>query len=117
MKDKNYYQSKFDQSPSKTFNSQAKPKSKSNQNLNQSFTHSIPQNDDDNTVRLIFKTDASMRNTSWGQKRYAFLFDRQRLLLKSLYEIRRCRINNRDVKKNLSFHIFLLLISYIDLRL
>jgi hypothetical protein len=32
-----------------------------------------------------------------NKKRMPSLFEQQRLILKSLYEIRRCRINNRDV--------------------
>lgn len=52
---------------------------------------------EENTVRLVIKPDPISGNSSLARKRYASLFDKQRLILKSLYEIRRCRINNRDV--------------------
>lgn len=51
---------------------------------------------DENTVRLIIKGEV-IKSATWAKNRYTNLFDRQRLILKSLYEIRRCRINNRDV--------------------
>ena len=53
-------------------------------------------NMDDNTVRVIIKGEV-LDSAVWAKKKYANLFDRQRLILKSLYEMRRCRINNRDV--------------------
>jgi len=51
---------------------------------------------DDNTVKVIVKGDV-LDSATWAKKKYSNLFDRQRLILKSLYDIRRCRINNRDV--------------------
>lgn len=52
---------------------------------------------DENMVRLVIKPDTTSTNPALARKRYATLFDKQRLILKSLYEIRRNRINNRDV--------------------
>jgi hypothetical protein len=50
----------------------------------------------DEMVRLIVKTD-DMKDEAWMKRRYANLFEKQRLVLKSLYEIRRNRINNRSI--------------------
>ena len=52
---------------------------------------------EDNTVKVIIKGDV-IDSVTWAKKIYSNLFDRQRLVLKSLYDIRRCRINNRDVR-------------------
>jgi hypothetical protein len=35
-----------------------------------------------------------------SKKRYADLYEAQRLILRSLYELRRCVIHNRNVGKN-----------------
>ena len=56
------------------------------------------ENEDENShmVKLIIKTEPMDGNTN----NYQSLFERQRLLLKSLYEIRRSRLNNRSVSSN-----------------
>jgi len=51
---------------------------------------------EDNSVKVIVKGDV-LDSATWARKKYSNLYDRQRLVLKSLYDIRRCRINNRDV--------------------
>jgi len=51
---------------------------------------------EDNSVKVIVKGDV-LDTATWARKKYSNLYDRQRLVLKSLYDIRRCRINNRDV--------------------
>jgi hypothetical protein len=54
------------------------------------------QKGNENVVRLIFKSETNDSPNMW-KKKYGNMFERQRLILKSLYEIRRLRINNRDV--------------------
>jgi hypothetical protein len=63
----------------------------------ETFEETMPNGgeNDEQLVKLIIKSaePADFIN----QKNYHNLFDRQRLLLKSLYEIRRSRLNNRSV--------------------
>ena len=74
-------------------------------NNNNNTNTSTFSNYDDSIVKLVIKGDEQNEtNTSNNnlrdansKKRMPSLFEQQRLILKSLYEIRRCRINNRDV--------------------
>lgn len=52
----------------------------------------IHLNEDDALIRLIFKNKESPKKKSMT------LFEKQRLVLKSLYDIRRSRLNNLDVR-------------------
>ncbi len=63
--------------------------------------------EEESIVKLIIKNDdlfgrypAALHDQSGqtARKKIPNMFEQQRLILKSLYEIRRCRINNRDVK-------------------
>lgn len=76
---------------------------------NQEITN-FTQNDD-NMVRLVIKQNDS-KSFLTEKKNYGCLFDQQRLVLKSLYEIRRCRINNRDVCQLNFYHSFFNFISF-----
>jgi hypothetical protein len=78
----------------KKYNS--KPSRSTNAQRANTFSYPSFDYNDDNTVRLIVKSDGT-KSALQTRGRYASLFDRQRLVLKSLYDIRRCRINNRDV--------------------
>ena len=60
--------------------------------------------EEDNMVRVIIRNDEFTSPGRNGFKRYGNAFDRQRLILRSLYDIRRSRINNRDV--SFSFFAF-----------
>lgn len=80
--------------------SQQKKSSKSNQELDNTNQSGIYENDwieEENMVRIILKTDPIYDVPS--KKKFGAPFDQQRLILKSLYEIRRNRINNRDVRR------------------
>ncbi len=76
-----------------------------NDSVNNNNNASTFSNYDDPIVKLVIKEDEQNEtNTSNNnlrdansKKRMPSLFEQQRLILKSLYEIRRCRINNRDV--------------------
>jgi hypothetical protein len=54
--------------------------------------HDVSKECTDN-IKLIIKSNGSVEDKA----KYTNLFDRRRLLLRSLYEIRRSRINNRNV--------------------
>jgi hypothetical protein len=73
-----------------------KEKSSLNSKTNDEMTGDESQQGDENVVRLIFKSETNDSPNMW-KKKYGNMFERQRLILKSLYEIRRLRINNRDV--------------------
>ncbi|RMZ96149.1 hypothetical protein BpHYR1_015922, partial [Brachionus plicatilis] len=62
---------------------------------------------EDSIVRLVIKPN-DFKSNLMGKKNYGSLFDQQRLVLKSLYEIRRCRINNRDIVINSELNNLLL---------
>jgi hypothetical protein len=63
----------------------------------ENFEEAMPNGgeNDEQLVKLIIKSAEPVDFVN--QKNYHSLFDRQRLLLKSLYEIRRSRLNNRSV--------------------
>ena len=106
MTDKNlfHFQAKNKQiqpaSDSLVTSSRNRLRERSNLNRNSSYSN------DDETVRLIIKPD-EIRSYNLAKKNYGSLFDQQRLILKSLYEIRRCRINNRDVCLRIEIFFFL----------
>jgi hypothetical protein len=59
-------------------------------------------------VKLVIKSDESV--DVGGKAKQAVFFDRRRILLKSIYDIRRSRINNREVNRldvSVDFHLHL----------
>ncbi len=57
--------------------------------------HELDLDGEENTVKLIFEEDDLMSPNF--TKKYISLYERQQLILKSLYDIRRYRLNNKDV--------------------
>ena len=89
-----------------------KKSTKSNQDLNDTLQSGIYENDwieEENMVRIILKSDPIYDVPS--KKKFGAPFDQQRLILKSLYEIRRNRINNRDVNDLFPYYFFLYFIT------
>lgn len=71
---------------------------------------------EESTVKLIFETD-EFGGANFAKK-YPSLYEKQRLLLKSLYDIRRYRLNNKDVNLALLFYFILkILILKLKFRL
>ncbi len=96
-----------------------KPKPKPVGLPNPNDTNSNNSNYED-LVKLVIKNDdkpeenGSNHNTSRdyveqqaAKRKATSLFEQQRIILKSLYEIRRCRINNRDVNSFFIRHYFI----------
>lgn len=63
-------------------------------------------------VRVVIKQN-EFKSYLTEKKNYGCLFDQQRLVLKSLYEIRRCRINNRDVRLIFFFQLIFIFFKII----